>query len=432
MYFNHSRLALLASIAGTALSQQIAQDPGYAGAPIEVVHIYNGLYPQGRTLPNSCCLADSPNVNAGIAVSSTGRKFSNYARALDPNNIAYTVAELTGNNTETPYPSAEINSPPGGAINSSTTPASGANYENYLVGVQSVVIDPLDRLWILDTGRAAMKNGTNVPSSVGGPKLIGVHLTNNTIFKTIVFPPNVAYADSYINDIRFDLRPNSTACGQGIGYITDSSPEGRNGIIMVDLGSGESWRHLDNTYYVRAETGFLATIWGEVIYSLPGGPHNPVAQSSFGADGIALSADGETLYWAPVGSRTLYSIPTIRLRDRSQFSELLATQSVVSHGQKGMSDGLETDSNGLIYTGNFEDNAINTFNPKTGMVSLFTRDPRIAWTDTFAVATDGYVYFTENQLWRTGMFYPGTDRRTGPSVLYRAKCPAGGTKVVMK
>ena len=39
--------------------------------------------------------------------------FSNYARSLDPNNIAYTVAELTANNTETPYPSAAINSPPG-------------------------------------------------------------------------------------------------------------------------------------------------------------------------------------------------------------------------------------------------------------------------------------------------------------------------------
>ena len=103
---------------------------------------------------------------------------------------------MKGNNTETPYPSAEINSPPGGAINYTTTPATGANYENYFIGVQSVVIDPKDRLWILDTGRAAMQNGTNVPASVGGPKLIGINLQNDTIFKTIVFPPNVAYADS--------------------------------------------------------------------------------------------------------------------------------------------------------------------------------------------------------------------------------------------
>ncbi len=132
--------------------------------------------------------------NLGIAVSSTGCKFSNYARSLDPNNIRCTTAELTANNTETPYPSLEMNSPPGGAINYTTTPATGANYEKYLIDVQSVVIDPKDRLWILDTGRAAMQNGTNVPASVGGPKLIRVNLQNDIISETIVFPPNVAFA----------------------------------------------------------------------------------------------------------------------------------------------------------------------------------------------------------------------------------------------
>ncbi|KAL8927349.1 MAG: hypothetical protein Q9172_001428 [Xanthocarpia lactea] len=186
-------------------SQQIASDPGHSGASLEVVHLYNDLYP------------------IGIAVSSTGRKFSNYARSLDPNNTAYTVAELVSNTTERPYPSAEINSPPGGAINYTTTPPSGANYPNYFIGVQSVVIDPKDRLWILDTGRAATPEGVNVPSTPGGPKLIGINLTNNTVFQTILFPPTVAYSDSYLNDIRFDLRPSVTASGKGIAYITDSS-----------------------------------------------------------------------------------------------------------------------------------------------------------------------------------------------------------------
>jgi hypothetical protein len=86
-----------------------------------------------------------------------------------------------------------------------------------------------------------------------------VNLTNDTIFKTIIFPPNVVFPDSYINDIRFDLRHSITASGQDVGCITDSSQEGRNGIIIiiVDLGTGESWRHLDGTAYVRPD-GFLA------------------------------------------------------------------------------------------------------------------------------------------------------------------------------
>lgn len=316
-----------------------------------------------------------------------------------------------------------------GAINYTTNPATGANYENYLIGVQSVVIDPLDRLWLLDTGRAAMPNGTNVYSSVGGPKLIGVNLSNNTIFKTILFPPNVAYPDSYINDVRFDLRPTVTASGQGVAYITDSSQEGRNGIIIVDLGTGKSWRHLDGTSYVHPETGFLPVIWGNTVYSLPNGPTMPISQGTFGADGIALSADGATLYFSAVGTRYLYSVPTARLLDDSLTSELMATQAVVSHGQKGISDGLETDTNGFIYGGNQEDNSIIFFNPANGTVNVFARDPRMSWTDTLSVATDGYIYFTENQLWRTTMFYPGTDRRVKPYVLFRAKLPGNGTKV---
>lgn len=155
----------------------------------------------------------------------------------------------------------------------------------------------------------------------------------------------------------------------------------------------------------------------------------PISQGTFGANGIALSADGETLYFSAVGSRYLYSVPTARLRDKSQFSELLATQSVDSLGQKGISDGSETDTNGFLYGGNFEDNAISFFNPANGTVMVFARDPRVGWTDTFAVATDGYIYLTENQLLRTQMFYPGTDRRIKPYVLLRSKLPGNETNV---
>ena len=102
----------------------------------------------------------------GVAVSSTGRKFSSYARALDPNNTAYTVAELIDENTEVPFPSADFNSPPGGPIDYTVSPAVGANDHDHLIGAQSVVVDPLDRLWIIDTGRAITDNFTVVPASV--------------------------------------------------------------------------------------------------------------------------------------------------------------------------------------------------------------------------------------------------------------------------
>ena len=47
-----------------------------------------------------------------------------------------------------------------------------------------------------------------------------------------------------------------------------------------------------------------------------------------------------------------------------------------------MSDGFERDSNGLIYVGNIEQNAISLYNPANGMTGIFVKDPRINWVDT--------------------------------------------------
>jgi sugar lactone lactonase YvrE len=348
---------------------QLLRDPGVYGPALEVVHLYFDQFP------------------TGIAVSREGRRFSNYPGALDPNNTyrgetpKYTIAELLPNNTERAWPSAEINQPPGGAINYTTYPPTGANYADYLIGSQSIVIDSLDRAWILDTGRVATPNGTLVASSYGGPKLVGVNLSNNTVFKTILFPPTVAYPDSYLNDLRPHLSGTS---GQGIAYITDSSTEGRNGIVMADLGTGESWRHLDGNDAVHIEKQHVQYLWGEVIYANQ--PGLPFTYLNFGSDGIALGADGEHLYWKSVANRYLFSIPTVRLRDRSANSEVLAQGAINNHGQSGISDGMETDTNGFIYHGNMEQNAVSIFNPANGTVSTFVRDPRLNWIDTVSLS----------------------------------------------
>ncbi|MCJ1397112.1 hypothetical protein MMC11_000304 [Xylographa trunciseda] len=406
-------LALFSSVL-RASAQKLASDPGVYGPPLDVVHVYNDQFP------------------SGITVSATGRMFSNYPPALDANNTKYNVAELVSGNTETPYPSMEINSPPGGFINYTTTPPSGANYQDYLISVSSVVIDAKDRLWILDTGRALPPNGSLVLATFGGPKLICVDLSTNAVIQTIIFPTSVAYPDSYLNDVRFDLRSTITTSGLGVAYITDSSSEGRNGLITVDLGTCTSWRHLDSHPSVRGQPQFAPSIWGEPSYAISNGVL-AYGSTASGSDGIALSADGSTLFWTAVGSAYLHSIPTALLRAHdSPFAELLAQAGIMSHGQKGTSDGLETDSNGLIYAGNFGQNAIDVFNPANGTATVFVRDPRIGWTDSFSVAMDGGLYFMENQLWRTKGHWPGTERRVRPyAVVFRVPLPGNGTKVLL-
>ncbi|KAK4549005.1 hypothetical protein LTR36_008778 [Oleoguttula mirabilis] len=309
-------------------------------------------------------------------------------------------------------------------------PPSGAGYENYFIGSQSIVIDPADRAWVLDTGRVESPNGTLVPASYGGPKLVGIHLNNNTVFQTIVFPTTVAYSDSYLNDVRFDLRANlSGTSGKGVAYITDSSSEGRNGLIVADLGTGKSWRHLDGNPAVHPIQQWLAYLWGVPLYGTNVG--RPFSYLAFGSDGIALSADGETLYWKSVSNRYLFSIPTVRLRDNSATSELLAQGAINNHGETGITDGMETDTNGFIYHGNMEQNGISFFNPANGSDMLFVRDPRINWVDTMATTTNGYLYFTVNQLVYSPLTYPGTDRRKRPFALFRVPLINNATRPIL-
>ncbi|KAI2775238.1 hypothetical protein F4815DRAFT_487451 [Daldinia loculata] len=96
----------------------------------------------------------------------------------------------------------------------------------------------------------------------GGLKLVGVNLTTNTVFKTTVFPGTVTYGDSYLNNVRLDLRSNlSDSPGEGFTYITDSSTFGHNALIIVDFGSGESWRHLGLTKSIHVQRPDSQASW---------------------------------------------------------------------------------------------------------------------------------------------------------------------------
>ncbi|KAJ8515901.1 hypothetical protein ONZ45_g6742 [Pleurotus djamor] len=347
-----------------------------------------------------------------------------------------TLGEIINETSIVPFPSLEYNTPPDGLVNSSSGVMVGSSDSKHFINIQAAVTDSRDRLWVLDTGRPIIK-GDTLPAAPGGPKLMGFNLTNNatTPFSTITFPENVLPTTGYLNDIRIDLRTNVTEAGKGIAYISDS---GGFGIIVVDLGTGQSWRHLDRVNAVSPVSRFLPTLFGIPTYAAT--PMNPASQyettsgGGGGCDGLAISADGETIFFTPLASRDFYQVDTAALRIDPKVDNLAnikVEDSVRFLGQMGgQADGLETDSTGKIYLGSPEHNAINTYSPVTGKISPFIRSPMIAWPDTMSVADDGFLYATLNQLWLSPGFQNGTDKRTGPFALMRVKID--GTKVKLE
>ncbi len=204
------RAALFATLASTAFAAAQSQSVATRDQPVgrlETVATFNDAMP------------------TGVTVSRNNRIFVNFPRWGD--DVPYTVAEIV-HGKSIAYPDAAVNDWPG---RKSPDPAHYSNQqdnENHFVSVQSVVVDPANRLWVLDTGSPLLKNA--VP---GGPKLVAIDLNTNKIIKRILLPTNIAGPTSYLNDVRFDLRQGSAAGSDGvhgIAYITDSSEKGPNGV----------------------------------------------------------------------------------------------------------------------------------------------------------------------------------------------------------
>jgi sugar lactone lactonase YvrE len=339
----------------------------------------------------------------GVTVSHKGRIFVNFPKWGDE--VSFTVAEVRDGKTVA-YPDEAMNQ---------TDPHDLADTSS-LVSVQSVVVDPVDRLWILDTGSPMFQ-----PTKYGGPKLVCVNLEMNRVIKKILFPQNIALPTTYLNDVRFDLRRGKA----GIAYITDSAQNGPNGIIVVDLDSGESWRRLNDHPSTKAEDlrTFLPVVEGKpfVVKEQENGSTRLAA--NMGSDGIAISATGERLYYCPLASRKLYSVGTDALSDRS-VDDQYVSRTVKDEGDKGgASDGLESDAEGCIYVTNYEHNSIMC-RTQNGEWETIIHDPRLLWPDTLSLASDGYLYITANQLHRQARFHNGHDMRRKPYTLFRVKVNA--------
>lgn len=410
-------------------------DNGTYGPPVEEVHHFWKYWP------------------VGIAVSSTGRLFVSYTRGQ----YDYTVGECTDSNNEVPYPDASTNLPPTELNTTFNSILFGSDNSSGLISVQALYITPNtstrpETLWLVDTGRptinAMTPSGTMTQvmpyAQPGGPKIIGVSLANNSIYATYTFPPMVHYrklyrknnsmpiligaADSYMNDIRFDLRRN-------VAYIVDSSNEGRTGFIMLNLTSGQSWRRLtEHPSTLRVYNDVPSYQGHPFYYRVPG---MPLGHQLEGLDGIQITPDGEYIYYSPINSRYLYRVPTANLLttdDATPLAEQAASNNVTNLGQRGgEANGFEGDNNGLIYQLMPEHNAIYYYDPNDLQVHGFVRDPRMIWIDGASIGEDGYIYMMINQLPYQGGWNNNVGGTVGlrqyPGAILRAKLNNGGRKI---
>jgi sugar lactone lactonase YvrE len=324
-------------------------------------------------------VADFGHQVTGVSVSEDGRIFVNFPRWTEDNAIS--VAELKDGEL-TPYPDAEWNAWRN-ARKDEITP------NDHWVCVQSVVADLRGSLWVLDPAAPAQAQMV-----AKGPKLVKIDLATDKVTRVIAFDEDVAPQGSYLNDVRFSQDGKHA-------FITDSGVQGA--LLVVDIASSKSARVLDGHPSTQMKKGLNVTADGKELRRPDG------RGVEFAADGIALSKDGNYLYWQAIKGDELYRIPTAALVDAGLRGEDVASQ-VEQYGINGVNDGLliarGTDD---MYLSSVQDNAIKVRKLSEGpqaKARIVVQDERLRWPDTFSQGPDGTIYVTASHIQDSAFFKP--------------------------
>jgi sugar lactone lactonase YvrE len=328
---------------------------------------------------------------SGIAPARDGRIFLSFPR-LDPVPAPATLAELIDGKA-VPFPDPLVNA----------LDADDAGHR--FCSIHGLALAPGNRLLALDTGSRSTE-GCDPRKAM----LWVIDLEHNTIVHGIGFPDDVCLPTSYLNDLVIDPSRGKA----GYAFISDSGPHGPNGILAVDLNSGNASRHLSGDPSVRATTipGFgIATQTG-------------FARHSAGIDGITLSPDDGVLWWSPLGSYDLYSIEVETLLSRHIDPHRLGL-AVRSSPRNFATDGLDCDREGRIYCTDGTHGTIQRYLPAEDRYEMLLHgDGYFLWPDAVRLGPDRTIYITDSQADRSPAWNDGTDARKPPYTLWRAAIDA--------
>ena len=309
----------------------------------------------------------------GVTVNKEGRIFLSFPRWTEDTEVS--VAELKDGKA-VPYPNMEWNA----WRNAKRDKVSA---QEHFVCVQAIVADHSGNVWALDPAAPALS--FRVP---GGPKLVEIDTATDKVTRVLHFGDEVAPQGSYLNDVRFS--PDDKWA-----YMTDSGAIGA--LVVVRLSDGKGTRLLAGDPSTQEDPSVTVTYGGKPLRKPDG------EGVAFTADGIALSPDGETLYWQAIKGKTLFSLPTAAMQ--KAFADPKAAQAlhgiIKVVGENGPADGLLISRrDGKMYvTGPETDSARGRdLTAAGGKPATLLQDKKLVWPDTFAEGPDGTIYLSTSHI----------------------------------
>jgi sugar lactone lactonase YvrE len=284
-----------------------------------------------------------------LAVSKEGRLFFNYHPFSGPQ--VSSVFELINGNP-IPYPNAE--------------------FQDNFNKVLGMFIDSHNRLWTLDFAEFEDRQS----------RLLAFDLSTGHVVHDHFFKSD---DDDFLNDLQ--VSPD----GKTI-YITNPGimPFKPASMVVYDIET-KTLRHVlvghdsvnPQHWLIHTDAGDFQILFGLVTLKV-------------GVDGIAISKDGEWIYYGAMVHDSMYRIRTSDLLNESLPPEELGNR-VERIGKKPLSDGMSADLANNIYITDVEHSGIARMAPD-GTLQTLIKDKRVLWADGISFGPDNYIYFTDSEL----------------------------------
>lgn len=307
-------------------------------------------------------VAQSPNlIWNGVTISNKGRIFASFPAMQNTPTIG--VGEILQDGSIKPYPGGTWNKPESNTLHSA-----------YFVGVNAVVSDSNDQLWVVDPA-----GGFGSSPQIGKAKLIQIDLTTDTVKRIYSFSIDVLPEGGFINDVRLT---------DSHAFLTDS---GLGALIVVDLESESVRRVLAQDVRLKADPNLKLNINGSPYVNSKG------QTPQMHVNTMDISPDGKFLYFQPNGGPRLLRLSIDRLIDPSLGDKELAA-AVEDAGPTRFNAGMTFGPDGSLYYSDIEISGITRRTPEGIFETLLTDSKIIAWPDASRIGPDGFLYFPAAQI----------------------------------